>query len=157
MIVFDLRCGHGHVFEAWFGSSGDYADQKQRGLLSCPMCGDATIEKAVMAPNVAAKGNSRPDVSSVPMVANAQASTDNSPAEVKAMLSMLARAQSAMLEQSEWVGRDFADKARAMHLGETDKAAIHGEVSGEQAKALIDEGVPVAPLPFPVIPPEAQN
>lgn len=110
-----------------------------------------------MAPNVAAKGNSRPDVSSVPMVANAQASTDNSPAEVKAMLSMLARAQSAMLEQSEWVGRDFADKARAMHLGETDKAAIHGEVSGEQAKALIDEGVPVAPLPFPVIPPEAQN
>lgn len=157
MIVFDLRCGHGHVFEAWFGSSGDYADQKQRGLLSCPMCGDATIEKAVMAPNVAAKGNSRPDVSSVPMVANAQASPDNSPAEVKAMLSMLARAQSAMLEQSEWVGRDFADKARAMHLGETDKAAIHGEVSGEQAKALIDEGVPVAPLPFPVIPPEAQN
>jgi len=157
VIVFDLRCGHGHVFEAWFGSSGDYADQKQRGLLSCPMCGDATIEKAVMAPNVAAKGNSRPDVSSVPMVANAQASTDNSPAEVKAMLSMLARAQSAMLEQSEWVGRDFADKARAMHLGETDKAAIHGEVSGEQAKALIDEGVPVAPLPFPVIPPEAQN
>ncbi len=157
MIVFDLRCAHGHVFEAWFGSSGDYADQKQRGLLSCPMCGDAGIEKAVMAPNVTAKGNSRPETASVPMAANTNAPSDHSPAEVKAMLAMLARAQSAMLEQSEWVGRDFADKARAMHLGETDKISIHGEVSGEQAKALIDEGVPVAPLPFPVIPPEAQN
>lgn len=157
MIVFDLRCGHGHIFEAWFGSSDDYADQKRRGLLSCPMCGDDAVEKAVMAPNVAAKGNSRRETHNVPMAANPQAPAEHSPADVKAMLAMLARAQSAMLEQSEWVGRDFADRARAMHLGETDKAAIHGEVSHEQARSLIDEGVPVAPLPFPVIPPEAQN
>ncbi|MBY8821242.1 DUF1178 family protein [Sphingomonas colocasiae] len=157
MIVFDLRCGHDHVFEAWFGSSDDYADQKRRGLLSCPMCGDVAIEKAVMAPNVSAKGNSRSEPSNVPMAAGAQAPAEHSPAEVKAMLAMLARAQSAMLEKSEWVGRDFADRARAMHLGESDQSAIHGEVSPEQAKALVDEGVPVAPLPFPVVPPEAQN
>jgi len=152
MIVFDLRCGNAHVFEAWFGSSDDYADQKQRGLIACPMCGDAQIAKAVMAPNVAAKGNSRAEATSVPV-----AMADKSPDEIKAVLGALAKAQAAMLEQSQWVGRDFADKARAMHLGETDTAAIHGEVSSDQARALIDEGVPVAPLPFPVIPPEAQN
>lgn len=152
MIVFDLRCTNGHVFEAWFGSSGDFADQKGRGLLACPLCGDDGIEKAVMAPNVSPKGNARAESAGVPM-----AMPDAAPDEVKAMLGALARAQAAMLQKSEWVGSDFADKARAMHLGEADKAAIHGQVSQDQARALIDEGVPVAPLPFPVVPPEAQN
>lgn len=152
MIVFDLRCGNAHVFEAWFGSSDDYADQKARGMISCPMCGDAGIDKAVMAPNVSAKGNSRPEARNMPV-----AMPEKSPDEVKAMLGLLAKAQAAMLEKSEWVGRDFADKARAMHLGETDTSAIHGEVSGDQARELIDEGIAVAPLPFPVVPPEAQN
>jgi hypothetical protein len=152
MIVFDLRCSHGHVFEAWFGSSGDFADQRSRGLLTCPLCDDSAIEKAVMAPNVSPKGNARPESGGVPM-----AMPDVAPHEVKAMLGALARAQAAMLEKSQWVGGDFADKARAMHLGETDKASIHGQVSQDQARALIDEGVPVAPLPFPVVPPEAQN
>jgi hypothetical protein len=152
VIVFDLRCGNAHVFEAWFGSSDDYADQKGRGLIACPMCGNVEIDKAVMAPNVAAKGNSRAVANPMPV-----AMADTPPNEVKAILGALAKAQAAMLEQSQWVGRDFAERARAMHLGETDTAAIHGEVSGDQVRALIDEGVPVAPLPFPVIPPEAQN
>lgn len=152
MIVFDLRCGDGHVFEAWFGSSGDYEDQKARNLLACPMCGDAAVEKAVMAPNVGAKGNSRAEPA-VPMTMQGAPQ----PAEVKAALAALAKAQAAILEKSQWVGRGFADQARAMHLGEAEHAPIHGEVTGDQAKALIDEGVPVAPLPFPVVPPEAQN
>lgn len=152
MIVFDLRCAHGHVFEAWFGSSDDFTDQKRRGLLACPMCGDGDVEKAVMAPNVSPKGNARAGSAPVPV-----AMPHAAPDEVKAMLGALARAQAAMLEKSEWVGSDFADRARAMHLGEADKAAIHGQVSQDQARALIDEGVPVAPLPFPVVPPEAQN
>ena len=63
MIVFDLKCeGQGHVFEAWFGSSADYADQKERGLLACPFCGDTRIGKALMAPAVAAKGNQRREI-----------------------------------------------------------------------------------------------
>jgi len=142
MIVFDLKCASGHVFEAWFGSSSDYDDQRTRGLVSCPMCGNKTVEKAVMAPNVAAKGNRQAEVTS---------------AVVKAAMATLAKAQQQALANSEWVGTAFASRARAMHTGEEDHAPIHGQASIEEAKALVEDGVPVAPLPFPVVPPEACN
>lgn len=146
MIVFDLKCGGGHVFEAWFGSSGDYESQRDRSLIACPVCGDAAIDKAVMAPNVAAKGNRRGD-------AGAPAGKP----DPKQLIAALAEAQAKMLEGSKWVGVAFADKARAMHLGEEAHAPIHGQASAEEAKALIEEGVPVAPLPLPVVPPEQRN
>lgn len=142
MIVFDLKCARAHVFEAWFGSSTDYDEQRARGLVECPICGDGAIEKAVMAPNVAAKSNRQQDVT---------------PAAMKAALAALAKAQASALENSQWVGTDFADRARAMHLGEEDKALIHGQASAEEARALIDEGVEVAPLPFPIAPPDLRN
>ncbi len=151
MIVFDLRCGAGHVFEAWFGSSAAYESQRARGLVSCPLCGDGAVDKAVMAPNIAAKGNRR----EAPPADTAAAQP---PAEaMKAAMQALAQAQAKALEGSEWVGMAFAERARAMHLGEEAHAPIHGQASADQARALIDEGVPVAPLPFPVIPPEASN
>lgn len=143
MIVFDLKCGDGHVFEAWFGSSADYESQRERALIACPMCGDSTIDKAVMAPNVAAKGNRRGEASGKP--------------DPKMLMAALAEAQAKMLEGSKWVGVAFADKARAMHLGEEAHAPIHGQASAEEAKALIEEGVAVAPLPLPVVPPEQRN
>lgn len=142
MIVFDLRCGGGHVFEAWFASSSAYEDQRGRALLSCPMCGDGAIDKAVMAPNVAAKGNAR---------------APGPPAEVKAALQALAAAQRKALEGSRWVGSEFASAARAMHLGDQPHETIHGRTTLAEAKALVDEGVPVAPLPLPVVPPEQAN
>ena len=149
MIVFDLRCSHDHVFEAWFGSSGAFEDQRERGLLSCPFCGDAEIGKAVMAPNIPAKGNRKQ--APVPAV------EVPTPAAMKAAMRALAEAQAKALEKSEWVGKAFADRARAMHAGETDHAPIHGEATVREAKALADEGVTIAPLPFPVVPPEAIN
>src|SRR3546814_5191358 len=97
MIVFDLRCAGGHVFEAWFGSSADYDDQRARNLVACPICGDASVEKALMAPNVAAKGNRTGDAA---------------PAEVKAALAALAAAQEKALEGSEWVGRSDRKSTR---------------------------------------------
>jgi hypothetical protein len=142
MIVFDLRCSDAHVFEAWFGSSDDFADQQARSLLSCPICGSAQIEKAVMAPRVSAKGNQVAPVT---------------PAKVKAALAALAKLQAKALESSTWVGRGFADQARAMHLGEVDKVAIHGEASVAEARELVEEGVPIAPLPLPVRPPEVRH
>ncbi|MBM7407013.1 MULTISPECIES: DUF1178 family protein [Sphingomonas] len=142
MIVFDLRCDGGHVFESWFGSSADYADQKERGLVRCPLCDSASVEKAVMAPNVAAKGNQRTATNADPM---------------KAALAALAKAQEKALEGSEWVGSRFADRARAMHLGEEATAPIHGQATPQEARALVEEGVPVAPLPLPVVPPGARN
>lgn len=145
MIVFDLRCDLGHVFEAWFGSSAAFEDQRERGLLACPACGDATIVKAVMAPNITAKA------------ASAGSRDAPSPAAMKAAMRALATAQAKALAKSEWVGRAFADRARAMHSGEAEQAPIHGEATRAEAKALAEEGVPVAPLPLPIVPPEAIN
>lgn len=142
--MFDLKCTQTHVFEAWFGSSTDYEDQRARGLLSCPICGDVNIAKAVMAPNIPAKGNRVP-------------ATPAAAPDPKALMAALAQVQAKMLEGSQWVGMSFADKARAMHAGEEATAPIHGQASLAEAKALIEDGVPVAPLPLPVIPPDQRN
>lgn len=142
MIVFDLRCGNAHVFEAWFASSDAYAEQRDRSLIQCPMCDDARIEKAVMAPNIAPRGDR---------------SAGPPPEAMKAALAALAKAQREALSGSEWVGTAFADRARAMHVGDADPAPIHGQATREEAKALVEEGVPIAPLPLPVVPPERAN
>lgn len=142
MIVFDLRCGDGHVFEAWFGSSADYDDQQARGLVSCPICGAAGVEKAPMAPRVGAKGNR---------------SEAPSPQAMKAMLAEMASLQKKLLEKSDNVGDRFPDEARAIHLGEAEARAIHGRATPTDARGLIDEGIPVSPLPFPVPEPGEEN
>lgn len=152
MIVFDLRCPQSHIFEAWFASGAAYEDQRARGLLACPLCGDSDIVKAVMAPNVAAKGNTR----SVPAV-SAQSNAPPSAAALKAALHALAGAQAEALAKSQWVGTAFAETARAMHAGDVAAAPIHGQTTVAEAKALIDDGVPVAALPLPVVPPDAVN
>ncbi|CAN5339973.1 DUF1178 family protein [soil metagenome] len=151
MIVFDLKCARaGHVFEGWFGSTEDFDGQCARGLVACPMCGDTAIAKAVMAPAVGAKSN---QAASLPVpVSNSPDAT-----QAHALMVKLAQAQSEALAQSEWVGRQFADTARAMHYGEQAHKSVHGEVAPEEARALIEEGVEVAPLLFPVVPPKAQN
>lgn len=165
MIVFDLHCSHGHRFEGWFGSSVDYEDQSARGLVTCPECGSAEVGKAPMAPAVPVKSNAKPStVNRVPAgpvqagqgdaqpVANAPM-----PAEVQRALQKLAEAQAKALKNSTWVGKDFAAQSRAMHYGDREEAPIHGQASLEEAKALAEEGVSVAPLPFPVTPPEDLN
>ena len=102
MIVFDLKCGNAHVFEAWFGSSADFADQQGRGLVDCPICGDRVIEKAVMAPAVGAKSNRQETVT---------------PAAMKAAMAALAVAQSKALEGSQWVGANsLAERARCISV-----------------------------------------
>lgn len=145
MIVFDLKCGAGHVFEAWFKSSTAYEDQRAGGLIACPMCGDSDVAKAVMAPAVAAKGNQIAERPPAP------------PEAIKAALAAVAEMQAKLLEKSTWVGASFASKARAMHVGDEPEAPIHGKATLEEAKALVEEGVPVAPLIVPVVPPEACN
>lgn len=157
MIVFDLGCCKGHVFEAWFGSSEDYDDQRARGLVSCPICASTAIKKAVMAPHVGRKGNQIAIRSPAVDEAMPSISEGPSPEQAKAMLKALADAQAKVLEKSEWVGKGFADEARAMHLGDIEHRSIHGQTTPEEAKSLLDEGVPVAPLPFPVRPPGVDN
>lgn len=163
MIVFDLHCENGHRFEGWFGSSSDYEDQSSRGLVTCPECGSGQVAKAPMAPSVPAKGNSGRTLSAPTQVeqpqpsASAPVSNREMPAEVQKALQALAEAQTKALKSSTYVGDNFAKQSREMHYGERDEAPIHGKASIEEAKALVDEGVPVAPLPFPVAPPDELN
>ena len=171
MIVFDLICAsQGHVFEGWFASSDDFADQKASGLLTCPMCDDSDVRKAVMAPNVGAKGNQAAAIAKQPESAPETLPAKASPPEPVAMqnvpemsermhemIGALAKAQTKMLENSKWVGKDFARKARDIHYGEADQELIHGESSEEEAQDLMDEGISIAPLPLPVVPPESKN
>jgi hypothetical protein len=148
MIIFDLRCAPaGHVFEAWFGSTEDYTDQQGRGLVSCPVCGAAEVEKAPMAPAVPKKGGA----------ADRADMLHTDAASVKQMLGELAAVQRRLVAGSDWVGDRFASEARAIHLGEADARSIHGRATREQAESLADDGIPIAPLPFPVAPPGEEN
>ena len=152
MIVFDLRCTGGHRFEGWFASSDDYAAQQQRGLVTCPQCGSAEVDKAPMAPAVPAKGNQREPAASAGAMSNAPI-----PPEVMQAMRALAEAQKKALENSRWVGDGFAEESRAMHYGEKDLEVIHGKATLAEAKALLEEGIAVAPLPFPVAEPDKLN
>lgn len=163
MIVFDLSCDSGHVFEGWFGSSDDFVSQQERGLVTCPTCGSGAVIKAPMAPAIGKKGSQQTARSSVPppaaqnAVESAPMSKGPMPAEVKEAISRLAQAQAKALKDSKWVGRKFAEESRKMHYGETDARAIHGEATREEASQLVDEGIAVAPLPLPVAPPDELN
>ena len=135
MIVFDLKCrDSGDVFEAWFRSGADFEEQQARGLVLCPVCRSAAVEKAPMAPRVPAKAGSEASA-----------------------LAKLASLQASILKDSEWVGDRFAEEARSIHLGESEVRPVHGSASAAEAKSLIDEGVPVAPLPLPLVPPNQVN
>ena len=164
MIVYDLSCCNGHRFEGWFGSSEQFAEQRKDGQLCCPECGTIDVSKAPMAPAVGRKGNSTAAASAdrqdapVPAPQPGRAvSNAPMPPEVAKALEKLADAQAKALKDSKWVGKGFAAQSRAMHYGEQDQAPIHGEASVKEAQELAEEGVPVAPLPFPVAPPEKLN
>lgn len=165
MIVFDLSCDSGHTFEGWFGSSDDFADQRERGFLTCPECGSEAVGKAPMAPAVPAKGNRRTEIVSAetPGAEPAEPTTGRPvssaplPPEVTKAMEALATAQATALKDSTWVGDKFAEKSRAMHYGEADSATIHGQATIQEAKALADEGIAIAPLPFQTPPPEDLN
>jgi hypothetical protein len=170
MIVFDLECrAGGHRFEGWFGSSEDYTHQQERGFVTCPECGGANVIKAPMAPHLARKSNQRAVLEATPSTpAAAQAISTQAtakgamaksamPPEAVKMLQAMATMQAEALKQSTWVGDTFAEDARAMHYGEREAVSIHGQATIEEAKELWEEGIEVAPLPFPVAPPGDAN
>jgi hypothetical protein len=162
VITYDLICApHSHRFEGWFASSDEYDRQLMAQLLSCPTCGSVAVTKAVMAPNVARKGNQLalatpravPDSDHNVAVSN----QPEMPAEIEKAITALTKLQNRMLENSDWVGSKFAEEARAIHYGESPERIIHGAASATEAQALFDEGITVAPLPLPFVPPEAKN
>ncbi|MEL6476035.1 MAG: DUF1178 family protein [Pseudomonadota bacterium] len=131
MILYKLECDQGHQFESWFPSSDAFETQRDRGLVSCAICGSTHVDRSLMAPAV------RPDKAARPL------SQPESPEAAK-----LAALRKKIEAESDYVGTEFADEARRIHLGESEARGIWGEASRDDAKALVDEGIPVAPLPF---------
>lgn len=156
MIVFDLECRlGGHRFEGWFGSSDDFASQQERGLVACPQCGSAEVDKAPMAPRVGRKGNqleaAKPTANTAPMTGG------RIPPQALAMMQAMAAMQAEALRRSTWVGDSFAEVSREIHYGEREAETIHGEATADEALELLEEGIEVMPLPFPVAPPNETN
>lgn len=150
MISFALRCQSGHSFDSWFNSAAGFETLLAGGHLSCPTCGSAEVAKALMAPAVrpARKAASAPaEVAPSP------------PAALSAPRSELEQALAALRREveknSEYVGMNFAAEARRIHDGDAPERSIYGEARPEEARKLLEDGVPVAPLPF--VPPRKTN
>jgi len=130
MILFTLRCSTGHEFEAWFQDGDGFAAQQAAGEITCPDCGDAQVEKALMAPNI---GRSRPK--GPPL----------SPAQMRAALVELRR---QVETNCDYVGERFAEEARRIHYGEADPHGIYGEATKEESRELAEEGIAVGRIPW---------
>ncbi|MCT4555348.1 MAG: DUF1178 family protein [Pelagimonas sp.] len=147
MIQFSLICEHGHRFDSWFQSGAAFEKLQAAGHVACAICGAPKVEKALMAPRLSTQDSSQDSAQ------NADApQQDAPPAPLSAPQSPAEQAIAAMKAHveanSDYVGSDFAREARAMHLGDSPERAIWGEARTEEAKALIEDGIPVAPLPF---------
>lgn len=145
MIRYTLKCDQDHVFESWFASAGAFEKLRAAGMVNCTFCGSPRVEKALMAPAVrpARKAGTPPQT---PGPAAPEAPHLSAPQS--ALEEAIAAMRRAVEANSDYVGEDFAREARAMHAGEAPERAIHGETNPEEARALIEEGVPITPLPF---------
>ncbi len=143
MIKYALICRHDHNFEVWFSSSADYDSQRQKRLITCPYCGSAKIDKAIMAPAVS---TSRKQESI------AQKETDKRAAAMAMMNAAAEAIKAEIAEKCDYVGDKFADEALAIHYGEKDERAIYGEASKKEVADLREEGVGVSPLPDIIAP-----
>lgn len=132
MILFQLRCGKDHHFEAWFRDNAAYDDQAAAGVITCPQCGDAHVEKAIMAPRLNKKAGAALDVAETVR-------------EAKRLLGEMRREIEA---KCDYVGDRFSEEARKIHYGETAARPIYGEATGEQARDLAEEGVAFAQIPW---------
>jgi hypothetical protein len=168
MIKYALRCEHGHAFESWFKNSAAFDNQKKRGLVACPGCGSAKVEKAMMAPRLARSeradlklrpappvpppGATPPPASTVPAPPpfappgkGAVALMSSPERELRKKLKEL---RDHIVKNADYVGARFPEQARKIHYGETEHRSIYGEASPEEAKELHEEGIEFHPLPI---------
>lgn len=151
MKVLDLQCRQGHAFEGWFASQEDYASQRERGLLTCPVCNDAEVSKKLSAPRLnlgrsAEPAAPAPDAPQVPATAPAPQAMPALPQALQAAMLKMVR---HVMANTEDVGTRFAEEARKIHYGEADTRNIRGQASREETEALLDEGIDILPLPVP--------
>lgn len=150
MKVLDLQCAHQHGFEGWFGSEEDFTSQLARGLVTCPMCGDAQVHKKLSAPRLNLRGG-RPEseAPAVPATSGTVAmSNHGATPDIAAMHARVLKALREVMANTEDVGERFADEARAMHSGEVEHRQIRGQASPQEALELMEEGIEVIALPM---------
>jgi hypothetical protein len=161
VIRYALNCEQGHEFESWFQNSAAFDKQQKRGLVTCPICGSAKVEKALMAPrlsrtDVPALPEPPPPPSSPPPPAEAHLPA---PPPGKAAVAMTSPRESELRQKlkelrdhvtknASYVGQSFPEEARKMHYGEIEHRSIYGEASPDEAKALHEEGIEFHPLPM---------
>ena len=150
MIRYSLRCEQDHSFESWFQSSSAYDSQVKRKLVSCPVCGSAKVEKAIMAPRIVGKkgrGKAPEPVEAAPAETPTTESTSLMMAQERELRAKIKELRDHIVKNADNVGERFPNEARAMHYGDKEHRPIYGEASPEEARSLIDEGVEVSPLP----------
>lgn len=135
MIRYALICEHGHDFEGWFGASADFDDQAARGLLACPVCASQAVRKQIMAPAVAGT--------------KARTSGEAPDGRRAMMMEAMGQVRRHVEATFDYVGDRFAAEARSIHQGKAEERGIYGEASPAEVKALVADGVQVAPLPPP--------
>ena len=147
MIVFDLLCGEGHRFEGWFGSAGDFASQRDRGLLSCPSCGSAKVSRV---PSATRANLGAPEPKPPVQPAKPAKTPEMEGKDAFAIAQMLySKMLDELLTKTEDVGRDFPEEARKIFYKQAEARAIRGQATNEEHQDLVDEGIPVARLLLP--------
>jgi hypothetical protein len=164
MKVLDLQCQHAHSFEGWFGSEDDFQSQLARGLVECPMCGDATITKKLSAPRLNLSGARELTVidtaakDAVIELRDSALPTQHKEPASEAMQTLMQDPQfqaaylhmaRKIMAHTEDVGSQFAEEARKIHYGEAQERGIRGQASHEETLELLDEGIDIMPLPLP--------
>ena len=152
MIHYSLRCEDGHDFESWFASSSAYDKQVKRKLVTCPVCGSAKVEKAIMAPRLARTDKDRGAPEEVVPTPTPAAPEPKAPVAMispqeRELRQKLKALRDHLTKNAEHVGARFPEEARKMHYGEIEHRSIYGEASPDEAKALHEEGIEFHPLP----------
>ena len=150
MIHYDLRCGQDHAFDGWFKDSAAFERLAKRGLVECPHCGDVKVERALMRPAVAKRRAlpapvPAPSPSPHPPAPSPEVAGGKLPAHMRAMLQKM---RAEVEKHCDYVGPQFAEEARKIHRGESDKRGIYGETSDEEAEELAEEGIEFGRLPW---------
>jgi len=149
MIRYTLRCDRGHAFESWFQTSSAYDSQVKRKLVTCPACGSARVEKAIMAPQIVSKKarDSAVPAPASPADVTTPSSTPLMMAQERELRAKLRELRDHIVKNADNVGERFPNEARKMHYGDIEHRPIYGEASPDEARSLIEEGVEVSPLP----------
>jgi hypothetical protein len=156
MIRYALNCEHGHGFESWFQNSAAYDKQAKRALVTCPVCGSAKVEKAIMAPRLSRAETVEPSLpprASAPPAAPLPVPAAKAPVAImsppeRELRQKLKELRDHVTKNASYVGPRFPEEARKMHYGETEHRSIYGEASPDEAKELHEEGIEFLPLPL---------